>query len=395
MIEGVRLDTDWEVDEATRREIEAYYQHISTQIRLFGAEAMGRRYVGVRLARIDVNSPLDYSDLQRILGGVSDFRSWYPAWRDEARSAERAGDRLAAEGATVSAGQMYLRAALCFHWGQLYLTRLGSPERWEGRAERVRLYAKALPYLQRKVMPLRVPYGGTTLPAYLHAPAGEATEGPPPCVIMVNGADSVKEEYHYWAGSFAERGIAALTFDGPGQGEMVGTLPMHPERWEEPVGAVIDHLEGLGSVDPTRVGLWGSSLGGFLAARAAAFEPRIRAAVSLGGFRDRRDFRVAPLQNQIGVMEDLLLHSLEETREYVAANISLEGVCQRIACPFLVIHGARDELVTVEEAKQMAEEAPRGEFVNFEDGVHTCTNLNWELVPLMGDWMARRLTEEG
>jgi 2,6-dihydroxypseudooxynicotine hydrolase len=386
------MDPGWEVDEATRREVEAYYQHVSTQIRLFGAEAMGRKYVGVRLARIEVNSPLDSSDLQRILGRVADFRSWYPAWRDEGVTAERNGDRLAAEGARVSAGRMYLRAALCFHWGQLYLTRLGSPERQEGRDERVRLYAKALPYLRRDVTPLRIPYRGTELPAYLHRPVGADGHAPPPCVIMIDGADSVKEEYHNWAGDFADRGIAALTFDGPGQGEMVGILPMHPERWEEPVGAVIDHLEELGWVDPARIGVWGSSLGGFLAARAAAFEPRVKAATSLGGFRDRRDFRVAPLQNQIGVMEDLLLHSLEETRAYVAANISLEGACERIACPFLVIHGARDELVTVDEAAQMAREAPLGELVNFVDGVHTCTNLNWELVPLMCDWMASRLT---
>jgi dienelactone hydrolase len=384
-----------EVDEATRREVEASYQNASTQIRLFGAEAMGRKYVGIRLARIDVNSALDYSDLQRILGRVSDLRTWYPAWRDEAISAERAGDRLASEGATVSAGQMYLRAALCFHWGQLYLTRLGSRERQEGRDERVRLYAKALPYLQREITPLQIPYRGATLPAYLHSAVRPVGEGPPPCVIMVDGADSVKEEYHNWAGDFADRGIAALAFDGPGQGEMVGILPMHPERWEEPVGAVIDHLEQLGSVDATRIGIWGSSLGGFLAARAAAFEPRLKAAISLGGFRDRRDFRVAPLQNQIGVMEDLMLHSLKETREYVAANIRLEGACERIACPFLVIHGARDELVTVDEAQQMAREAPRGEFVNFEEGVHTCTNLNWELVPLMCDWMASKLAEQG
>lgn len=78
------MESDWEVDEATRREIEAYYQHGSTQIRLLGAEAMGRKYVGVRLARIDVNSPLDYSDLQRILGRVCDFQSWYLVWRGEA-----------------------------------------------------------------------------------------------------------------------------------------------------------------------------------------------------------------------------------------------------------------------------------------------------------------------
>lgn len=385
------MGSDWPVDDATAREIELYYQQVSTQLRLLGAEAMGRAYVGVRLARIDVNSPFDYSDLQRILGGVSDFRSWYATWAAEGRLAEAAGDRLLAEGSHVSAGQMYLRAALCFHWGQLYMTRLGSPERREGREERVRLYEEAVRLRTDATTRHEIPYEDVTLPAYLHVPSGDAAGDRPPCVIMVAGADSVKEEYHAWARGFTKRGIAALAVDGPGQGEMVGVLPMRPERWEEPMGAVIDYLEGSGLVDPTRIGIWGSSLGGFLAARAAAFEPRIRAATSLGGFRDRRDFRIAPLQNQIGVMEDLLLHSLEDARAYVAANVTLDGVCERIRCPFLVIHGARDELVTVDEARQMADEAPLGELANFEDGVHTCTNRNWELVPLMCDWMARHL----
>jgi hypothetical protein len=39
----------------------------------------------------------------------------------------------------------------------------------------------------------------------------------------------------------------------------------------------------------------------------------------------------------------------------------------------------------------MAEEAPHGEFALFEDGYHTCTNLNSRLVPLMCDWVAEKV----
>ena len=97
-----------------------------------------------------------------------------------------------------------------------------------------------------------------------------------PIVIMVNGADSVKEEYHNWARQFVRRGLNVLTMDGPGQGEMLGRLPMRPDAWEEPIGAAIDALADSGRVDTSRVGLWGSSMGGFLVLRAAAFEPRSR-----------------------------------------------------------------------------------------------------------------------
>ena len=91
------------MDEATRQEIERFYQNLSGLIRLHGAEHMGRQYVVVRLARMEVTGPLDYSDLQRILGKVVDLRTWYPSFREEAEHAERLAQRFAEEGRSVSA----------------------------------------------------------------------------------------------------------------------------------------------------------------------------------------------------------------------------------------------------------------------------------------------------
>lgn len=183
-----------------------------------------------------------------------------------------------------------------------------------------------------------------------------------------------------------------LTLDGPGQGEMLGQLPMRPDAWEEPMGAAVDALEASGRVDPSRIGIWGSSMGGFLALRAAAFEPRLRAAVSLGGFYDFRDYRFWAVTTQLNVMEDLMVHSLADARAYIEERCSLEGVAERIQVPYLVIHGARDELVSVQEGERMAE-GSRGVFVNFEDGFHTCTNYNATLTPLMCDWAAQQLVD--
>jgi dienelactone hydrolase len=376
--------------EADRQEVERYYQTLSTWIRLHGAEHLGTRYVVVRLARMEVTGPLDFSDIQRVLHRVVDVRTWYEAWHTEAVEAEELAERFVAEGRRLSAGDMFHRAAMCHHWGQ-YLARVGSEQKREGRAGRVACYRRAVECLDARIEPVRIPFGGRHLPGYLHLPdPGEPGGGPPPCVVMVNGADSVKEEYHNWARQFVRRGLAVLTMDGPGQGELVGVLPMRPDAWEQPVGAAIDALAASGMVDAGRVGVWGSSMGGFLALRAAAFEPRVRAAVSSGGFYDFRDYRYWPVSTQLNVMEDLMLDSLTEARAYVKEHCSLAGCLERIDVPYLVIHGARDELVSVEEGRQMAE-GRLGEFVNFEDGYHTCTNYNATLVPLMCDWMAGKL----
>ena len=373
------------MNDADRLEVERYYQNLSTLIRLHGAEHLGRTYVVIRLARMEVTGPLDSSDLHRILGGVADHRTWYPTWRAEAQRAEIDAERAAAEGRRVSAGNLFHRASACYHWGQ-YLARLGSDEKAEGRLGRVRCYRRAVELMDAGIEPVSIPFEGTQLPGYLHR-AGDGGA----CVVMVNGADSVKEEYHNWARQFVRRGLSVLTMDGPGQGEMAGVLPMRPDAWEEPMGAVLDVLAATGTVDPDRIGIWGSSLGGFLALRAAAFEPRVRAAISSGGFYDFRDYRFWPVSTQLNVLEDLMLDSLSDVRDYLAERCSLEGLTGRIGCPYLVIHGARDELVSVEEATRMAE-GPRGELVVFEDGFHTCTNRNAELVPLMCDWMAKALS---
>ncbi|MGH2680356.1 MAG: alpha/beta hydrolase family protein [Actinomycetota bacterium] len=369
-------------------EIERFYQNLSTLIRLHGAEHLGSRYVVVRLARMEVTGPLDYSDLQRILARVVDLRSWYGSWSREAADAEELAGRLAAEGRSLSAADLYHRASACYHWGA-YLARFGSEQKAEGRAHRVRCYREAVDRWAEGIIPFVVPYRNEEMPGYLHVAPGEE---PAPCVIMVNGADSVKEEYHNWARQFVRRGMSVLTLDGPGQGEMLGRLPMRPEAWEEPMGAAIDALAASGRVDAARIGIWGSSMGGFLVLRAAAYEPRIRAAISSGGFYDFRDHRSWAVTTQLNVMEDLGVGSLSEAKAYIEDRCTLEGAVDRIAVPYLVIHGARDELVSVEEARQMA--AGRfGEFVNFEDGFHTCTNYNATLVPLMCDWMARKLAD--
>jgi 2,6-dihydroxypseudooxynicotine hydrolase len=378
------------MNEEDLQEVQRYYQTLSTLIRLHGAEHMGRQYVVVRLARMEVTGPLDYSDLQRILGGVVDLRSWYESWHQEALEAEELARRFADKGRTLSAADLYHRASACHHWGA-YLARIGSEQKAEGRAERVRCYREAVRLWDESIEPFAIPYQGEEMPGYLHLAAGD---DPAPCVIMVDGADSVKEEYHNWARQFARRGLSVLTMDGPGQGEMLGRLPMRPDAWEEPMGAAVDALEASGRVDAGRVGIWGSSMGGFLVLRAAAFEPRLRAAISSGGFYDFRDYRFWAVTTQLNVMEDLMVDSLSEARAYIEERCSLEGVTETIQAPYLVIHGARDELVSVEEGERMAE-GPKGEFVNFEDGFHTCTNYNATLVPLMCDWMAARLAEAG
>lgn len=112
----------------------------------------------------------------------------------------------------------------------------------------------------------RVPFGTGWLPAYhFDAPQPKGT------VLVFGGFDSYIEELFPIMDALSAHGWEVVGFDGPGQGgalEEAGLAFM--VEWERPVAAVLDYY-GL-----TEVTLLGISLGGGLAVRAAAFEPRIR-----------------------------------------------------------------------------------------------------------------------
>jgi pimeloyl-ACP methyl ester carboxylesterase len=85
----------------------------------------------------------------------------------------------------------------------------------------------------------------------------------------------------------SERGYNVLAFDGPGQGGAVQRqgLSFRPD-WENVVGPVIDYPLTLPGVDGDKLALWGLSMGGVLAPRAAAFEYRLAALICVDGLYD-------------------------------------------------------------------------------------------------------------
>jgi 2,6-dihydroxypseudooxynicotine hydrolase len=207
----------------------------------------------------------------------------------------------------------------------------------------------------------------------------------PALVLLLPGLDSTKEEFFAWENVFLRRGLATLSLDGPGQGETGYTTHIHP-NYEVAVTAALDDVRWDGPV-----GLAGVSLGGYYAPRAAAFEPRVRAAAGVSGpfnfgevWDDRPSLTKETFQHHSGAA------TLEEARQK-AFELSLEGVAERIEQPLLVITGKHDRLVLWEETKKIADRAPNAEWVLFEEGTHVCNNIPYKYRPLVADWLRERL----
>jgi pimeloyl-ACP methyl ester carboxylesterase len=125
-----------------------------------------------------------------------------------------------------------------------------------------------------------IPYENITMSAYRFTP-----ESPIGTIVFFGGYDSYIEELFAHQLYLFQHGFDIITFEGPGQGATLeeGHLPMTHE-WHKPCKAVLDYFK----LDD--ITLIGYSLGGCLALRAAAYEPRIRRVVCDDIVTDFKEF---------------------------------------------------------------------------------------------------------
>jgi dipeptidyl aminopeptidase/acylaminoacyl peptidase len=331
----------------------------------------------------------DYGDFTATLARITRWADWCREWgvtatryEQLAEAAEDAGQRQTAAGA-------WQRAALAWHWGKFVFT--DDPAQQRAAHERaVACFRRAAPALSPPAELVRVPYGATTLPGYLRVPPATGLARTP-VVVMVPGLDSVKEELQATAEYFLARGLATLAVDGPGQGESEYELPIEP-AYEKVATAVMDFLQDRAGLDRERIGLFGVSLGGYYAARAAAYEKRLRAVVSLAGpYRLDLDWDELPPQTRATFQARAGARSAAEARA-VAGLITLEEAARQISTPLLVVGSGHDTITPAYHQERLASEAKTAELVIYPDGSHGVTNRAFESRSRMADWMAARLT---
>jgi 5-aminopentanamidase len=328
-----------------------------------------------------------YSDFQATMARITVWDDWCREWGRTARYYEQLAEAAEAAGQEPTAGEAWRRAALCWHWGKFVF--VDDPDQQRAAHDRtVACFRRGAGTLTPPAQPIRIPYEGTTLAAYLRVP--ETSHEKPPAVIMMPGLDSVKEELQATAEYMLARGLAVIAVDGPGQGEAEYELPIEP-AYERVATAVADYLAGRDDVDPGRIGGFGVSLGGYYAARAAAYEPRMKATVALAGpYRWDLDWDVLPPQTRATFQRRSGAASPRQAREKAAA-LTLQDAAARITSPLLVAAGGRDRLVPAHHAERLAREAPGAELMLDPDGTHGLTNHAFESRSKMADWLAAHL----
>jgi dienelactone hydrolase len=213
------------------------------------------------------------------------YETYYEAFWALARRIETLAGLDLAAGHTASARGAYLRAASYYDMCLYFI--LGTA----ARAQEAGAYAamqncwqQASQLFDPPFEPVRIPYGDSWMPGYLLRPDDRPVRRP--TIILNNGQDAQHVALYAMGGAAAlERGYNALLFYGPGQGSMLfeRQIPFRYD-WENVITPVLDYLRSRPDVDPARIALSGSSLGGELVIRAAAFEHRLAAVIADPGF---------------------------------------------------------------------------------------------------------------
>jgi dienelactone hydrolase len=303
----------------------------------------------------------DFSEVHSVARSlpVGDNAAWQAGFAELASKVEADGWESSRGDHEISARDAFLRATIYYRISGQMADIEGSDEVPPCLTDSIRMFREACARMRPAFEPVEVPYEGVTLPGYLAIP-DNAVDGMTPAVVDFGGIDAWAEEQYFKIGAaLLERGYAVLLLNGPGQGEakMRGIYGRHD--FEVVAAATVDYMRAQPSVDGDRIGLIGSSLGGYFAARAAAFEPRLAATVVWGahnGFtaRPQEDAIADPGRRSSRIRQGERFLGVEGLAALIERLVKFQlgpEVMRNVSAPILIMHGESDVLVPVEDAQ--------------------------------------------
>jgi dienelactone hydrolase len=352
----------------------------------------------------------DMSELHaigRLLDGKSgdDDEAWFDACVKVADRVRGHGDDFRAGGHAIAASSFYLRACNYYQMGERFRTPKDA-RALDAYRTAVDCFHRFIALSGSAIEIVDVPFEGGALPGYF-VPAQNARAGRAPCVVFFDGLDVTKEiQFLRGVPDLVRRGISVLVMDGPGTGEAIrfrGLVLRHD--YEKAGSACIDYLEKRADVDAKRIGIIAISLGGYYAPRCAALEPRFAACIAWGAIWDyyatwkkRIDagFKASMSVPGHHIMWILGAASLDEALKKLEP-FRLDGVVQRMRCPFLVVHGADDEQIPLQHAQALYDACGSADktlrvFTAQEGGAQHCQRDYLSLgTAVMWNWLEDKL----
>lgn len=331
-----------------------------------------------------------YRDFTDMRGAMTDeAHSWPNVWSKWAAETEKRGEADLAEGSTLSAAAEFARAALYYHCGQ-YLMFDDLKLKKSIHDKKIAAFTRALPLFKAPMQRVEIPFDDLMMPAYFRVPAGVEN---PPCVILLGGLDTTKEDYLVVSDHCINRGLATLAFDGPGQGETFFKMPLTLD-FERSISAVIDYLETRPEINKDKIGLVGRSMGGYFGPKAAAQDDRIKALVAwcvVYDYKNYEDIKNVHESTYIGLKAVTRAKTFAEAKAFYD-EFSLAPYASKIKCPTLLSHGGLDRVTPMINVDKILKDltCPIEKLI-WEDSGHCCHDRSHILRPAMADFFRRHL----
>jgi len=323
-----------------------------------------------------------------------DLESWITEWTRIAEKNEQVAEKLAADGYKITANEYYLRAST-FYREACWPQPVDEPRMLATYKRMLENFDKAWKLVRPPFERVQINYEGNILDGYFRKP-----NNPPgkkfPAVIAFQGADTMAEATIMGGGAYAARGMAFLAVDFPGQGRALRLKDLHlPPDTERVAKAMIDYLETRPDVDATRVGMWGISMGGYGAPRAASSEKRIKAAFLMSGSYDLKgdlfDY-YPPIQERVRWI--IGAKDLADARKKIA-DYTLEGRANKIEAAMLIGYSQDDRIMDPAGALRLYKAAVNSKREMIEGTGHTqAANAGGPRQmrpPVFPDWAAKTL----
>jgi dipeptidyl aminopeptidase/acylaminoacyl peptidase len=213
---------------------------------------------------------------------------------------------------------------------------------------------------------------GQRLAAWLALPTQASAGQPVPAVVAVHGWGANASTLWPVVDPLRAAGIAVLLFDAAAHGqssdEDFSSLP----RFAEDVAAALAWLHTDTRIDAQRLALLGHSVGAAAVLLHGARRGGVKAIVSLSAFAHPRELMERWLREHhiprrwIG---SAILEHVQATIGERFERIAPVNVAPDIDCPVLLVHGARDTTVPLDDAQRLHAALHDGELL-VVDGEH-------------------------
>ena len=318
------------------------------------------------------------------------LESWHKEWSEAAKKNEELAAGFEQENRKATAHEFYLRAADFYRRAVVYmpdadLRMLPTFKKLEEN------FAKAWSMAPAPFERIEIPYEGHMLPAHFWPGRGKPGVRLP-VVYNYGGADGILlRGEDGGAGQYVRRGMSFIDVDGPGHGGTLRYKKLYaPPDSERVAKAVIDYLVTRPDVDADRIGLHGSSMGGYSGPRSATAEKRIKAvAVWSGAYNLVDDIfdNYPPIQDRLRWL--MGAKDLKEAREKMK-EFSLIGRANKIECPLLVGYSHDDRVMDPRGALNLYENAVNSPDRSMVDGVGH-GEKNFSRRTYIADWFMKQL----